>query len=35
VSDSFGHAVEETLEDIRQGRVFFTTFYTTIGQKPK
>ncbi|ETI26888.1 hypothetical protein G647_09987 [Cladophialophora carrionii CBS 160.54] len=35
VSDSFGLAVEETLEDIRQGRVFFTTYYTTIGQKPR
>lgn len=32
--ESFGKAVQETLEDIRRGRVYFTTYHTTIGQKP-
>ena len=33
VADLFGSAVQETLQDIRQGRVYFTTYHTTIGQK--
>ncbi|KIW82921.1 hypothetical protein Z517_02164 [Fonsecaea pedrosoi CBS 271.37] len=34
VSDLFGRAVGQTLQDIREGRVYYTTYYTTIGQKP-
>ncbi len=34
VSEMFRRALEETLEDIKYGRAFFTTYFTTIGQKP-
>ena len=33
VFEPFGNAVQETLEDIRRGRVFYITYYTTIGQR--
>jgi 2-polyprenyl-3-methyl-5-hydroxy-6-metoxy-1,4-benzoquinol methylase len=33
-AETFARAVEETLEDIRRGRSYYTTFCTTIGQKP-
>jgi SAM-dependent methyltransferase len=33
VADSFGQALQETIDDIKNGRVFYTTYYTTIGQK--
>ncbi|KAJ9606211.1 hypothetical protein H2200_009172 [Cladophialophora chaetospira] len=33
VSEKFGHALDETLDDIKQGRAYFTTYFTTIGQK--
>ncbi|KIX00322.1 uncharacterized protein Z518_10461 [Rhinocladiella mackenziei CBS 650.93] len=34
VAARFGAAVQETLEEIRHGRVYFATYYMAIGQKP-